>query len=103
VDHARGFSGICTRPQWVTREASVDHAPGFSGVGRGGVLEPWASSDFLEKSWENLEPRLMPSWGINTWPFFCPSLFSPFLLNDFVAGCPLVRTSVEVCPTVHYR
>jgi hypothetical protein len=39
VNHARGFSGSCTRFQCVTHEASVEHAPGFSGVGGGGVLE----------------------------------------------------------------
>ena len=31
----------------------MEHAPGFSGVGGGGVVEPWASSDFLGKSWES--------------------------------------------------
>jgi hypothetical protein len=36
-------------------QALVEHAPGFRGVGGGGVLEPWASSDFLGKSWEILE------------------------------------------------
>ena len=33
----------------------MEHAPGFSGVGGGGALEPWATSDFLGKSWEILE------------------------------------------------
>ena len=37
MGHARGFR------------------PGFSGVGGGGVLEPWAPSDFLGKSWEIVE------------------------------------------------
>ena len=35
----------------------MEHALGFSGVGGGGVLE----SDFLGKSWENLEP-VAKSW-----------------------------------------
>jgi hypothetical protein len=39
-------------------QASVGHARGCSGAsveawGWGGVLEPWASSDFFGKSWEN--------------------------------------------------
>jgi hypothetical protein len=42
VGHARGFSGARTRLQ--TR------------LQGGGVLEPWAPSDFLRKSWEILEP-----------------------------------------------
>ena len=33
----------------------MQHAPGFSGVGGGGVLEPWASSDIVGKFWEILE------------------------------------------------
>jgi hypothetical protein len=44
-------------------QVSVNHARGFSGGrvgvglwGCGWVLEPWASSDFLGESWENLEP-----------------------------------------------
>jgi hypothetical protein len=40
--------------QWITHQALVQHAPCFSGVGGDGVLEPWASSDFLGKSWESL-------------------------------------------------
>ena len=36
VNHARGFSGSCTRFQCVTHEASVEHAPGFCGMGGGG-------------------------------------------------------------------
>ena len=45
-----------TRLQWIAHQALVEHAPGFSAAcTRGGVLEPWASSDFLGKSWGNLE------------------------------------------------
>ena len=47
------------RLQWDTHEVSVEHAAGFSG---GGVLEPWASSDFLRKSWGIVEPAAK-SWG----------------------------------------
>ena len=51
--------------QWVTHEALVEYAPGFSGARTrlqrcgwgwttpGGVLKPWASSDFLGKSWQS--------------------------------------------------
>ena len=53
VEHAPGLSGSRTKLQWVTHEASVQHAPGLSGVGGGGVVEPWASSDFVRKSWES--------------------------------------------------
>jgi hypothetical protein len=40
VGHARSFGGARTRLQWC---------------GWGGVLEPWASSDFVGKFWEILE------------------------------------------------
>jgi hypothetical protein len=58
------------RHQWNTHQVSVGHVLGFSGasveqalclsgvggaVGVGGALEPWASSDFVGKSWEILE------------------------------------------------
>ena len=52
-----GPRGTRTRFQWITHEASVEHAPGFSGVGGGGVLEPWASSDFLRKIQGNSRAR----------------------------------------------
>ena len=58
VEHAAGFSGARSRLQWSTQQASVEHAAGFSG---GGVLEAWASSDFLRKSWEIPEP-VAKSW-----------------------------------------
>ena len=51
MNHARGFSGTRTNLQWSLRGCGV--------VGEGGVLEPWASSDFLGKSWEN--PGKIPS------------------------------------------
>ena len=40
MGHARSFGGARTRLQWF---------------GWGGVLEPWASSDFVGKFWEILE------------------------------------------------
>jgi hypothetical protein len=53
VEHAPSFSGAGTRLQWRLRGCGV--------VGGDGVLEPWASSDFLGKSWENLAP-VAKSW-----------------------------------------
>ena len=46
--------------------------PGFSDVGEGGVLEPLAPSDFVGKSWENLEPvaKCWESPAVNSGKFW---------------------------------
>ena len=56
VEHARGFSGASVELQWSFSGAGTGLQWRCGAVGGGGVLEPLASSDFLGKSWEILEP-----------------------------------------------
>jgi hypothetical protein len=78
VGHALGFSG-----------ASVEHAPGFSGDV---VVEPWASSDFLGKSWES--SGRIPSSPQNPGRNFASS-------DGIVAGAPI--TTREEAGSVSIR
>ena len=58
---------------------------GFSGVGGGGVLEPWVSSDFLEKSWENPEP------SAKSWESSAGNSGNLIHLTASFAGAPITR------------